>query len=120
MVTSAHFRNPGTVPSAMDAHHDRSRVLPTNSIDLATLSTETIMGLAAASSRRMSCEAGLFVQYTGELGKREGWRAEGATSLEAWIVERCGVSLATARPSPMWRNNSRTSRTWPPDSRRAS
>ena len=28
----------------------------------------------------------------GELGKREGWRAEGATSLEAWIVERCGVS----------------------------
>ena len=66
-------------------------------VDLATLSTETIMGLAAGSARRMSCEAGLLVQYAGELGQREGWRAEGATSLEAWIVERCGVSLATAR-----------------------
>ena len=45
----------------------------------------------------MAREKGNFVSYTGELGKREGWRAEGATSLEAWIVERCGVSLATAR-----------------------
>ena len=52
---------------------------------------------AAASSRRMACEAGLFVQLAAELNKREGWRAEGATSLEAWIVERCGVSLANAR-----------------------
>lgn len=43
-------------------------------VDLATLSTETIMGLAAGSARRMSCEAGLFVQYAGELGQREGWR----------------------------------------------
>jgi Domain of unknown function (DUF222)/HNH endonuclease len=66
-------------------------------VDLATLSTETIMGLAAGSARRMSCEAGLFVQYTGELRKREGWRAEGATSLEAWMVECCGLSPASAR-----------------------
>jgi hypothetical protein len=66
-------------------------------VDLATLPTETIMGLAAGSARRMSCEAGLFVHYTGELRKREGWRAEGATSLEAWMVERCGLSLASAR-----------------------
>jgi len=33
----------------------------------------------------------------GELDRREGWRAEGATSLRDWIVERCGVSDATAR-----------------------
>ena len=61
------------------------------------MTTEAIMEEAAASSRRMACEAGLFVQLAGELDRREGWRAEGATSLEAWIVERCGVSLANAR-----------------------
>jgi len=61
------------------------------------MTTEAIMEEAAASSRRMAREAGNFVQLTAELDKREGWRAEGATSLEAWIVERCGVSLASAR-----------------------
>ena len=66
-------------------------------VDLATLPTETIMGLAAASSARIAREEARFVGYTAELGKREGWRAEGATSLEAWMVERCGVSRASAR-----------------------
>jgi hypothetical protein len=66
-------------------------------MDVATMATEAIMEEAAASSRRMAREAGTFVQLTAELDKREGWRAEGATSLEAWIVERCGVSLASAR-----------------------
>ena len=66
-------------------------------VDLATLSTEAIMGLAADSSVRITREEARFVRYTAELGKREAWRAEGATSLEAWIVERCGRSLATAR-----------------------
>lgn len=65
--------------------------------DIATMTTQEIMGQAAACSRRMAHEAGLLVEYAGELDKREGWRADGATSLEAWIVERCGVSPATAR-----------------------
>jgi hypothetical protein len=65
--------------------------------DVATMTTEEILEEAAASSRRMACEAGNFVQLAGELDRREGWRAEGATSLEAWIVERCGISVATAR-----------------------
>ena len=58
--------------------------------------------------------------YTGELDKREGWRAEGATSLEAWIVERCGVSLATARAFAHVAELSTISLTWLLDSRRAS
>jgi hypothetical protein len=66
-------------------------------VDLATLSTEAIMALAAASSVRITREEARFVSYTTELRKREGWRAEGATSLEAWMVERCGFSLASAR-----------------------
>lgn len=70
---------------------------PGPDVDLATLPTETIMGLAAASSARIAREEARFVGYTAELRKREGWRAEGATSLEAWMVERCGVSRASAR-----------------------
>src|SRR5277367_3055928 len=66
-------------------------------VDLATLSTEAIMGLAADSSARITREKARFLRYTAEIGKREGWRAEGATSLEAWMVERCGDSQASAR-----------------------
>ena len=66
-------------------------------VDLATLSTETLMGLAADSSARIAREKARYLRYTAEIGKREGWRTEGATSLEAWMVERCGDSQASAR-----------------------
>jgi hypothetical protein len=64
---------------------------------VATLSTEEIMCLAAESAHRMASLAGLIVLLAGELDRREGWRDEGATSLEAWLVERLGLSVATAR-----------------------
>lgn len=70
---------------------------PLGTADVAALSTDEIMDLAADTSRRLASLAGLIVQLTAELDRREGWRAEGATSLEAWIVERCGVSVPTAR-----------------------
>jgi hypothetical protein len=65
--------------------------------EVAKLSDEEIMELAAESARHMASLAGLVVLLTGELDRREGWRAEGATSLESWMVERLGVSLPTAR-----------------------
>ena len=65
--------------------------------NVAKMSTEEIMEEAAETSRRQASLAGRMVQLTGELDRRQGWRAEGATSLEAWIVKRCGVSIATAR-----------------------
>ena len=64
---------------------------------VAKLSTEEIMEMAAASARHMASLAGLIVLLTGELDRREGWRDEGATSLEAWLVERLGLSVASAR-----------------------
>ena len=48
--------------------------------------------LAAWPPRRASSSSS-----TGELDRREGWREEGATSLESWMVERLGVSVPTAR-----------------------
>jgi hypothetical protein len=65
--------------------------------ELSKLSTDQILDLAAETSRRMASLAARFVQLTAELDRREGWRTEGATSLEAWIVERCGASVPTAR-----------------------
>jgi hypothetical protein len=65
--------------------------------EVAKMSNEEIMELAAESARRMASQAGLIVLLTGELDRREGWRAEGATSLESWMVERLGVSVPTAR-----------------------
>jgi hypothetical protein len=65
--------------------------------DLSKLSTEQLLDLAAETSRRIASLAARFVRLTAELDRREGWRTEGATSLEAWIVERCGASVPTAR-----------------------
>jgi hypothetical protein len=65
--------------------------------ELAKMSNEELMGLAAESARNMASSAGLIVLLSGELDRREGWRDEGATSLESWMVERLGVSVPTAR-----------------------
>ena len=64
---------------------------------LAKMSNEQLMELAAESARTMATSAGLIVLLSGELDRREGWREEGATSLESWMVERLGVSTPTAR-----------------------
>src|ERR1700722_14472255 len=65
--------------------------------EIALLSTEDIFELDAETSRRMASLAGLVVLLTGELDRREGWRDDGATSVEDWLVERTGVSVPTAR-----------------------
>jgi hypothetical protein len=65
--------------------------------ELAKMSNEELMGLAAESARTMASSAGLIVLLSGELDRREGWRDEGATSLESWMEERLGVSTPTAR-----------------------
>lgn len=65
--------------------------------ELAKMSNEELMGLAAESARTMASSAGLIVLLSAELDRREGWRDEGATSLESWMVERLGVSTPTAR-----------------------
>ncbi len=70
---------------------------PNGTTEVAAMSTEEIMDKAAESARQLASLAGLIVQLTAELDRREGWRTEGATSLEAWIVERLGVSVPTAR-----------------------
>ena len=70
---------------------------PTSVAEITKLSTEEVMALAAESARTMASESGLVVLLLGELDRREGWRVDGATSLEAWMVQRFGFSMTTAR-----------------------
>jgi hypothetical protein len=72
-------------------------VAPLSHAELARLSDAELMEEAAATSRALASLAGRFALVSAELDRREGWRAEGATSLESWMVERCGVSVPTAR-----------------------
>ena len=65
--------------------------------EVAKLSTERIMELFAESAAAMASLAGLVCLLGGELERREGFRIDGATSLESWIVARTGVSAPTAR-----------------------
>ncbi len=47
--------------------------------------------------RRKAAVEGDIVVLLGEVGRREAYRDEGATSAEPWVVERFGVSTPTAR-----------------------
>jgi hypothetical protein len=64
---------------------------------IARLSTTELMDEAAETSRQLASLAGRIVLLAAELDRREGWRDEGATSVEAWLTERCAVAPATAR-----------------------
>jgi hypothetical protein len=76
------FNGSGSVPTAAE---------------LSKTPTEQLLDEAAATARRIATQTAILVRLTAELDRREGWRTEGATSLEAWIVERCGASVPTAR-----------------------
>ena len=51
----------------------------------------------AARAFRAAAPCGLATVCSAELDRREDWRATGATSLGAWLVQQLGVCAATAR-----------------------
>ena len=66
-------------------------------LSLSGLSDAALMEQAVETSRQVAALTGRLVLLSGELDRRQGWRSEGATSLEAWIVSQTGVSVPTAR-----------------------
>ena len=58
---------------------------------------ESLLALVAEKFRERAALEGAISELLGELGRREAFRDEGATSLEAWIVARCHTSVPTAR-----------------------
>jgi hypothetical protein len=60
-------------------------------------STEQLRDDIALVHREIAAHTGRLIELLGELGRRDGFRDDGATSLETWAAEYCGVSLPTAR-----------------------
>jgi hypothetical protein len=60
-------------------------------------STEQLRHDISKVSREIAALTGRMIELMGELGRREGFRDDGATSLDTWAAEHCGVSLPTAR-----------------------
>ena len=75
---------------------DRSFSMPTAS-QLSKHSNRELMDVIAESAKQMASLAATVVQHAGELDRREGWRDDGASSLEGWLVARLGVSTSTAK-----------------------
>ena len=65
--------------------------------ELSEHSNRELMDVIAESAKQMASLAATVVQHAGELDRREGWRDDGATSLEDWLVARLGVSTSTAK-----------------------
>ena len=59
--------------------------------------TEALVASVAQHHRAISAHQSQLLAAVVELDRRRAWRVDGATSMVAWLVQRCGVSAATAR-----------------------
>jgi uncharacterized protein DUF222/HNH endonuclease len=85
------------VPPGAAVLPEPAAAAPITNAELAGLSVDDLVAAAAETSRQLASLAGRFMALSAELDRREGWRAEGATSLVAWMTERCGLAPASAR-----------------------
>ncbi len=59
--------------------------------------TEALVSSVSQHHRAISAHQSQLLAAVVELDRRRAWRVDGATSMVAWLVQRCGVSAATAR-----------------------
>jgi hypothetical protein len=64
---------------------------------VAALSNEEVTGNLDGLFQLLAAVEGAIVVHVGEVERRQAYRDDGATSAEAWAVERFGVSTPTAR-----------------------
>ena len=65
--------------------------------EVAAMPNEQLQEVLTESASAQASLAGLISLALAELSRRQAFRAEGATSAEAWMVERTGVAMASAR-----------------------
>ena len=65
--------------------------------EVAAMPSEQLQEMLAESASAQASLAGLISLALAELSRRQAFRAEGATSAEAWMVERTGVGRSSAR-----------------------
>jgi hypothetical protein len=59
--------------------------------------TESLVASVAQHHRAISAHQSQLLAAVVELDRRQAWRVDGATSMVAWLVQRCGVTASTAR-----------------------
>jgi hypothetical protein len=59
--------------------------------------TESLVASVAQHHRAISAHQSQLLAAVVELDRRKAWRVDGATSMVGWLVQRCGVTAATAR-----------------------
>ena len=59
--------------------------------------TEALVSSVTQHHRAISAHQSQLLAAVAELDRRRAWRVDGATSMVAWLVQRCAVSAATAR-----------------------
>ena len=59
--------------------------------------TEALVASVTQHHRAISAHQSQLLAAVVELDRRKVWRVDGATSMVAWLVQRCGVSASTAR-----------------------
>ena len=59
--------------------------------------TEALVASVTQHHQAISAHQSQLLAAVVELDRRKAWRVDGATSMVAWLVQRCGVAAATAR-----------------------
>ena len=65
--------------------------------DTVSRRTESLVSSVAQHHRAISAHQSQLLAAVVELDRRKAWRVDGATSMVAWLVQRCGVTATTAR-----------------------
>jgi hypothetical protein len=59
--------------------------------------TESLIASVSQHHKAIAAHQRQLLAAVAELDRRKAWRVDGATSMVAWLVQRCAVSAATAR-----------------------
>jgi hypothetical protein len=59
--------------------------------------TDALVASVAQHHRAVSAHQRQLLSAVAELDRRKAWRVDGATTMVAWLVQRCSVTASTAR-----------------------
>src|ERR1700721_998076 len=65
--------------------------------DTVSRRTDALVASVTQHHRAVSAHQRRLLAAIAELDRRKAWRVDGATTMVAWLVQRCSVTSATAR-----------------------
>src|SRR6202167_3131803 len=65
--------------------------------DIVSRRTESLVASVSQHHKAVSAHQRRLLSAVAELDRRKAWRVDGATTMVAWLVQRCSVTATTAR-----------------------